>query len=316
MSPTTVKPKNPFALRFDFHTDHTSATFHSTQDQFFPIHVAAFPEQATCEGSDTWDYFFMLGYPISGCSDGFQPKRPGAGAGAAVHDASDPPWETDEVMMPLWPRSVGIAWVNAPSPYGHIWAVMSVRGDCKFEHRKVCSPIKFHPLSLLPLASLSSPGTAGDGSPLALTCGEQCHVKFLGWLLTLTQVLKNLKIQYINDVYRKFLKYLLLLPLSVSNCFHPAVIQLFELEDNHGLGIENSLNEKWSHWIKTLQTWRKQSFSTETISKFTVFSSFILLVFFLLPSTFIPLPEVRKVFRSVTWAKVTILQFRNTLNNL
>lgn len=48
-------------------------------------------------------------------------------------------------------------------------------GKCAFQSNSIS-------LSLLPLPSLSSPGTAGDVSVLVLTCGELCHVNFL-WRL-------------------------------------------------------------------------------------------------------------------------------------
>lgn len=69
-------------------------------------------------------------------------------------------------------------------PCGHIQAVLIVQqgknggnlctGKCAFQSNSIS-------LSLLPLSSLSSPGTAWDVS-VVVTCGEQCHVKFLWWL--------------------------------------------------------------------------------------------------------------------------------------
>lgn len=121
---------------------------------------------------DTWDYSFVLGYPISGCSDAFQLKRPGTGA--AVHDAWDIAWETDEIMMALWPRSVGIAWVNGIlslvgiDKLSGVWkeTIANVNtGKSAFQSNSIS-------LSLLPLPSPSPPGAAWD---LVLTCGEQYH---------------------------------------------------------------------------------------------------------------------------------------------
>lgn len=75
-------------------------------------HFHASPWWETREGSDTWEYSFLHGYPMSGCPGGFELKRPGASVGATEHTVCDDlPWETTQVIKPLWPGSVGMAGV-------------------------------------------------------------------------------------------------------------------------------------------------------------------------------------------------------------
>lgn len=122
--------------------------------------------QVTRGGTETLDYSFVVGSPFSGFSDGFQLKRPEAGAGAAEHDACDLPWETDKVAMPLWPRSVEMCvgqWGFPPC--GHIsskllWLHREKGGNLCTE--KSAFQSDSISLSLLPLSSVSSPGTAWD----------------------------------------------------------------------------------------------------------------------------------------------------------
>lgn len=141
MTHSTVRHKIFCTLRFDFTQTIPPLLSTSPWPHFTPIYVAECPSQVTREGSDTQEYSFVLGYPISDCSDGFQLKRPGAGAGCL--------WSTlrnrgghDALVTQECGYCKG-QWGFPPC--GHIWAVMSVEGnDCKFEHKKVRIPIKFY----------------------------------------------------------------------------------------------------------------------------------------------------------------------------
>lgn len=111
--PGTRPPVAP-ELSFNFQTDYTSsATLHSSLDLNLSLSVwwhVLHKWHVRIQAYET--IYFVLGYPISGCSDVFQTKRPRTGAGAAVSDDWDLPWESHKVIMALWPRSVGIARVN------------------------------------------------------------------------------------------------------------------------------------------------------------------------------------------------------------
>lgn len=64
-----------------------------------------------------------------------------------VHDASDPPWETLQVMMPLRPRSVDIPRLDVVFPPLDMEAVITV-----LKHSvKACIPIKSHQLIITPI---------------------------------------------------------------------------------------------------------------------------------------------------------------------
>lgn len=64
-----------------------------------------------------------------------------------VHDASDPPWETLQVMMPLRPRSVNMPRLDVVFPSLDMEAVITV-----LEHSaKACIPLKPHQLIITPI---------------------------------------------------------------------------------------------------------------------------------------------------------------------
>lgn len=176
---TAAITKHMNSCRFS-HSPYLSSPLPS-RPQFIRICVAACPSQVTREASDTWDYSFVLRYPMSGCSSGFQLKRPGAGAGAAVHDASDLPWETNKVMMPLWPRSVGIARVNGVFPLTDIFELAWVWNEenvspCTGKGAFQSSSIRYHYAITITIVTRNSMGRECSGAYLWRTMSSDISV--------------------------------------------------------------------------------------------------------------------------------------------
>lgn len=180
--PCHSQAQEPRALSFDFHTDHTSATPHSPLDFNLFLSLWLYVLRKRHVRVQTHDTIHLcLATQSQAALMGFNQRGQGQEQGL-------------QCMMPLiyhgkqsrlWcPCDPGVWGSHGSVGFSPLWTHLSCH-ECERKRSQIWTAGKnaFQSnsigLSLLPLPSLSSPGTAWDVSALVLTCGEKCHVKFL-----------------------------------------------------------------------------------------------------------------------------------------